>query len=102
MSDFLKELNLDPENLRWHDLASCQRLPFNLFFDSYESNKTIAEQVDKICLNCPVQKECYEEGTSNQEIGVWGGFYLIKGQPDKVKNSHKSLETVQSMMKKVL
>lgn len=101
MRDFLTELGVDPDNFRWHDLASCQRFSFNLFFEDYESNKTIANQIDDLCSHCPVQKECFNTGIAGKETGVWGGFYLINGEVDKSKNSHKSQDKAKSMLRRI-
>lgn len=101
MQSILQQLKIDPENFSWHDLASCKNFSFNLFFEEYESNKTIAKQVDLLCWHCPVQKECFTAGTQNKEIGVWGGFYLINGEVDGNKNAHKELQLVKEMMGKI-
>lgn len=101
MKDFLNELGIDPDDFRWHDLASCQRFPFNLFFEDYESNKIIANQVDDICGHCPVQKECFFAGKNGKENGVWGGFYLINGEVDRLKNNHKNEEKTKKMLRRI-
>lgn len=92
MQDFLKSLGIDPETLKWQDLASCKKMSTNLFFDDYESSRVVAEQIDSMCSSCPVTKECYEFGKDKKETGVFGGFYLINGQVDRKRNEHKTQE----------
>ncbi len=101
MQNYLIKAGFDPQNFSWHDIASCQHLSFNLFFEDYETDKMIAREVDNICLSCPVQKECFNAGIENKEIGVWGGFYLINGEPDKAKNNHKTQEIVHKMTQRI-
>ena len=64
----------------------------SLFFEKYETDVNMAKAIDECCLACPVRKMCHESGTSNDEYGVWGGVYLTLGNPDKLKNSHKTKE----------
>ena len=97
MQSFLKSLGIDPDNLKWQDLASCKKLNTNLFFDEYESSTVIAKQIDSICLSCPVIKECYEFGLNKKETGVFGGFYLINGQVDRKRNEHKTEEIASEL-----
>ena len=66
----IDELGLDPDNVRWEDLASCKNLPdamINLFFDDYEEDEIFAREADQICLACPVIKQCLEDGMNNQQ-----------------------------------
>jgi Transcription factor WhiB len=91
----LDELGLDPDNVRWEDLASCKNLPdvmINLFFDDYEEDEVFAREADQICLACPVIKQCLEDGMSNQQWGCWGGVYLTDGEIDAKLNKHKNEE----------
>lgn len=103
MADFLRRLGVDPDNLRWQDLAVCSGFDTNLFFEEYESSKVVAEQIDSICAGCPVTKDCYEFGTNNKLTGVFGGFYLENGQPSKKRNEHKlnNRETAMRLAAKV-
>jgi hypothetical protein len=64
----------------------------NLFFDKYESDISIAKNIDEACLSCPVRKICYDIGVENKDYGVWGGVYLSSGEIDKVRNAHKTKE----------
>jgi hypothetical protein len=101
MKGFLSSLGINEEEFEWQDLSSCKEWPLDLFFELYETNKTVARQVDNLCLHCPVQSECYEFGTKGKETGVWGGFYLSNGNPDQNKNNHKSLETTKRMARRI-
>ncbi len=104
MSSILKALGIDPEDLKWHHLAACAGMTtnskFDWFYDLYEEDKIAAKQVDEICMGCPVIKQCYKEGITNKERGVWGGVYLNIGRVDKLNNSHKTKE-VWARLKKL-
>lgn len=86
----LTMLGLDADELEWQDLALCSNMDTELFFDRYESSKSVAKMVDDICLSCPVLAQCLESATEKGLWGVWGGIYLSGGKPDKNRNSHKS------------
>lgn len=90
MSNIIEELGLDPDNVKWYQLAACSGADINMFYDDYESDKLLASQVDEMCLHCPVSSQCYNEGVVNKERGVWGGVYLDLGRVDKEYNSHKT------------
>lgn len=92
MSNIIEQLGLDPDNVKWYQLSACIGMDINLFYDDYESDKQTALQVDEVCLHCPVIKQCYNEGISNKERGVWGGIYMDLGRVDKEHNSHKTPE----------
>ncbi len=92
MSNIIEQLGLDSDNLKWYQLAACSGADINLFYDTYEMDNQIALQVDQMCLHCPVIKQCYNEGTTNKEKGVWGGIYLDLGRIDKENNNHKTQE----------
>lgn len=93
----LKSLGVDLASFRWQELAACVGAPTNWFFDDYETNKAVAKQIDKMCLVCPIAKQCFEQGSSQKETGVWGGFYLVSGAVDKNRNAHKTPEVVQDL-----
>lgn len=93
MSNIIEELGLDPDNVKWYQLAACSGTDINMFYDDYESDKFLSIQVDEMCLHCPVIKQCYNEGVQNKERGVWGGVYLDLGRIDKEHNSHKTQDT---------
>lgn len=88
MQDFFSDVN--QELFEWSDVASCRGLHHNYFFDLYESNRIIAKNIDELCVNCPVRQECFQSGSGRKETGVWGGFYLVNGEIDTHRNSHKN------------
>jgi hypothetical protein len=90
MSSILSKLGIDETNMNWFDFALCLGMDTNLFFDKYETDISIAKNIDEACLSCPVRKICYEVGVENNDYGVWGGIYLNSGQVDKVRNAHKT------------
>lgn len=92
MSEILKQLGIDEEDVRWYHLATCKNMSINWFYDDYENDKVLAKTVDQVCLSCPVIKQCYAEGVKDKEKGVWGGVYLNLGRVDKLNNSHKDKE----------
>ena len=100
-SDALSELGIDLEDLEWQDLALCDGMVTNLFYDDYESDEQVAKVVDEACLSCPVMAQCLQRGVENSEWGVWGGIYLVSGKPDANKNSHKTPEVWQTIKEKI-
>ena len=90
MSDILNDLGIHEDELSWQDLALCNGMDVNLFFDKYESDINIARSIDEACIACPVRKMCVEYGMDNDSYGVWGGIYLNSGSIDKMRNAHKT------------
>lgn len=87
------EFYIDPDDFTWKDIGSCVGMDFNFFFDYYEEDKTIASNVDKMCMSCPVQNICADYGRENKQEGVWGGVYwTTSGKPDLIRNNHKTAE----------
>lgn len=101
ISDLLYELGIDLESLRWQDLALCNSMPTNMFYDDYETDEQVAKIVDEACLSCPVMKQCLERGIENNEWGVWGGIYLVSGRKDDNKNMHKTEEIWNMIAEKI-
>jgi hypothetical protein len=102
MSDALSELlGIDIDELDWHDLALCDGMDINLFYDDYESDTNVATMVDEACLSCPVMAQCLQEGLHNGEWGVWGAMYLTSGKVDKNRNSHKTKEVLARIKEKI-
>lgn len=102
MSDALSELlGIDLDELEWQDLAICDGMDINLFYDDYESDQNVALMIDEACLSCPVMAQCLQEGITNNEWGVWGGHYLTSGRVDKNRNSHKTKAVQQRMREKI-
>lgn len=92
MSDLIKEMGLEEENLKWYHLAACKNMDINYFYDLYETDPQAAKQIDQMCFHCPVVKFCHAEGIKNKEKGVWGGVYMNFGRTDSDYNKHKSAE----------
>lgn len=97
LRSLFQALEIDIDSFHWEELAACLGAPTNWFFDLYENNKAQAKQIDNMCLACPIIKQCFEQGRSNKETGVWGGFYLTYGAIDKSKNAHKSPDIIHKL-----
>lgn len=100
MSSILNDLQIDEDDFDWYDLAACKGMDTNLFYDQYEVDVNIANNIDLMCLSCPIAGFCYEVGVNNDEQGVWGGVYLNSGSIDKSRNAHKTQETWKRLKKK--
>lgn len=74
----------------WMGEALCAGTDTELYFDKYESDQDTAKNIDRMCLSCPVIKECFEQGVKTESYGVWGGIFLSEGKLDNVRNSHKT------------
>ncbi len=74
----------------WVDEALCAGTDTELYFDKYESDQDTAREIDRMCLSCPVIKECFDQGVRSESYGVWGGIFLNEGKLDNVRNSHKT------------
>jgi len=99
MSSLLKLLGLDADDTKWYHLAACKDMHVNNFYDNYENDQKLANQIDEMCMVCPVAQACYREGIAMKEKGVWGGIYLDLGRTDKQNNSHKSSEVWKRLKK---
>jgi hypothetical protein len=78
--------------MTWQDDALCAGLDTEEYFDKYELDIKVAQDIDRMCLGCPVIKECFDYGVSTESWGVWGGVYLVDGRIDNSKNFHKTQE----------
>lgn len=74
----------------WMSEALCAGTDTEKYFDLYEEDSELAMEVDRMCLSCPVIKECFESGVNSESYGVWGGIFLSEGKLDNVRNSHKT------------
>lgn len=104
----LLNLGIDVDTLDWTDLASCNSIDrefitdtADIFFDLYEKDSNQAKATDEICLRCPVTSECFNYGQDNELTGVWGGFYLTRGDVDKSRNKHKDVDTTSKLAKRI-
>lgn len=75
---------------RWKEKASCLNYDVNIFFDKYEEDEILRPAVEKICSDCPVMRECFANGISGREWGVWGGVYLENGKVSREFGRHRS------------
>lgn len=76
----------------WKKDASCKSFDTELFFDDYENDETfeLRKDVDELCSNCPVVRQCFAVGVSQKGWGVWGGVYLENGKISREFNKHRS------------
>ena len=108
MQQALQSLGIDADTLNWTDLGTCSSIDLefvtgdgDIFFDLYEKNPNQARATDEMCLRCPVTQECFNYGQDNELTGVWGGFYLTKGDVDQSRNKHKSEEIVRQLSERI-
>jgi len=87
--------------MNWQDEALCAGLDTEDYFDKYENDISVALEVDRMCLGCPVIKQCFDYGVSTESWGVWGGVYLVDGKVDNSRNVHKT-HNIWTKMSKVL
>lgn len=90
----------------WRNKARCAGMDLNLFFDKYEEDVEIAKTVDsKICLHCPVIKECFNYATQMEDPykanGVFGGVFFVEGEISKSRNAHKTQEVWEEILEAV-
>jgi hypothetical protein len=104
----LQNLGIDIDTLSWTDLGTCGSIDLqfitgelDIFFDLYEKNPNQARATDEMCRRCPVTSECFNYGQDNELTGVWGGFYLIKGEVDPARNKHKTEELTKELAKRI-
>ena len=74
----------------WKDKAICKNFDTNLFFDSYEEDVELREDIDTLCSTCPMARLCFATGVSQKGWGVWGGIYLEDGEISREFNKHKT------------
>lgn len=90
--DLFQQMGIDKDDFTWEQLAACQEMPVNWFYDDYENDPVVAKNVEVVCLNCPVIRACAEAGMQGKEEGLWGGIYWSNGKVDKIRNRHKTPE----------
>lgn len=85
----------------WIKDGACAEQPEP--FDLYDKDPEMAKIADDLCIGCPVIRQCFVKGHSN-EWGQWGGIYWDgQGRADAKANSHKTeeyLERVKSLVTK--
>lgn len=97
----LDELGIDPEDFTWEQLAACNNMSVNWFYDDYENDDILAKAATQTCYNCPVIRACAEQAIDGKEEGLWGGIYWSNGKPDKVRNRDKTPEEWEWLEKKI-
>jgi hypothetical protein len=76
----------------WKNNSACQDFDTDLFFEKYEEKPELRPQIDDICSDCPVLRQCFAVGVSQKEWGVWGGIYLEGGKISREFNRHRTKE----------
>jgi hypothetical protein len=74
----------------WKKEADCLGMDVNSFFDDYEENLDVREEVDSICAACPIARHCFAVGVSQKGWGVWGGVYLENGKISREFSKHRT------------
>lgn len=74
----------------WKQEALCLGQEINDFFDNYEEDVELRQEIDQLCQDCPMRRVCFANGVSGKEWGVWGGIYLENGSISREFNRHKS------------
>jgi predicted RecB family nuclease len=65
--------------VNWED-AECKRLEIytDLFYDIEEERSVNAydhiNSVRRVCVSCPIWKECLTYAFENEQYGMWGGM----------------------------
>lgn len=81
---------MDKTRDAWKDRARCLNFDTNIFFDKYEEDLELREDVDEMCSMCPVARTCFAVGVSQKAWGVHGGIYLEDGEISREYNKHKT------------
>lgn len=59
-------------DLAWQDQALCAQTDPDTFFPNVGES---TREAKKVCMNCPVRRECLKYALENHErFGVWGGM----------------------------
>jgi WhiB family redox-sensing transcriptional regulator len=67
-----------PGGLDWQELAACRDLTPVGFYSDDLDDVTAAK---RLCLSCPVRRECLDTAVANREpAGVWGGHLFVDGR----------------------
>jgi hypothetical protein len=62
------------------EMAACEGLPMENFFDKYLESESIAVEVARLCKSCRVKTICGNYGVQTKSTGVWGGRWLQYGK----------------------
>jgi len=76
----------------WKDEAPCKDSGYaiNDFFDNYEEDIELRQDIDALCFSCPLARHCFAVGVSQKGYGVWGGVYIENGKPSREFNRHRT------------
>lgn len=70
----------------WSPRAECRGM-YDLFDETLNpvgsSRRNAVSDLQEICVECPVRRQCLLSGKQTRSWGVWGGFYLYAGQPQQ-------------------
>lgn len=75
-------------SINWLASAACKGYPTEWWFPEKGMPKqsyTNMLKAKKLCENCPVKQECYEDGVAFGAMGIWGGVALQYGRPSRRK-----------------
>ncbi len=72
----------------WKQFANCKGKPIGMFFDDYEDSVEVQIEVNRLCSNCVVRRECLEFAEANGLQGAFGRK-LFPGQKIKRKRNVK-------------
>lgn len=62
----------------WEDHAACRDQPTADFYSDDVDDISAAKRV---CLTCPVRRDCLDAAVANHEpCGVWGGHLFVSGR----------------------
>lgn len=66
------------ESYAWQDEARCRTLPVGSFFDAElargANRREREEAAKRVCLECPVIRQCRAHALAAEDYGVWGGL----------------------------
>ncbi|MBU6216245.1 MAG: WhiB family transcriptional regulator [Acidobacteria bacterium] len=62
----------------WQDRAACRDLtPVGFYSDELDD----VSAAKRLCLTCPVRRDCLDAAVANREpAGVWGGHLFVDGR----------------------
>mgnify|MGYP006092823825 CR=1 len=75
---------------KWKEQAACKGYDVELFFDKYEEEQALRPAMDALCQSCPVMRDCFANGVSLKEYGVWGGVFLENGKVSREFGRHRT------------
>lgn len=64
------------KQVEWHR-ASCLGIDTEMFYDhktGLEEKGLSLTHIRRICMNCPIQRDCLTIGVAHEPYGFWGGL----------------------------